>query len=174
MLGRGHDHAAELDERDATDVDGAAPREQQHAQRLLPLSRAWQRQRLSRKPGTCSADRVERVVLAAQSPLRAGVAADLEHRLAAIAQVASQPGAVVAGALDRPGTNAARVPFREAKRLARSRVRSRGPPSAPAPLPSARQRPRACADRGACRHRSRNPPRLQASRSILRSIRRVR
>ena len=45
LVGRGHDHAAELDERDPAHVDGAAPSEQQHPQRLLPLSRARQRRR---------------------------------------------------------------------------------------------------------------------------------
>src|SRR6266545_697780 len=66
---------------------------------------------------TCCADRVKRVVFAAQSPLRAGVPTDLEHLLAAIGEVASQPGAVMAGTLDRPNANTARLTLREAKRL---------------------------------------------------------
>ncbi len=113
LLGRGHDHAAQLDEREPTHVDGAAPRKQQHPQRLLALARARQRQRLGREPGAGSPDRVERVVLATQPPLAAGVTADLEHRLAALGEVARETGTVVAGALDRPGTNAARVLLRE-------------------------------------------------------------
>jgi len=43
------------------------------------------------------------------------VAADLEHRLAAIGEVASEPGAVVAGTLYRPGTHPTGVAFREAQ-----------------------------------------------------------
>ena len=39
-LRRGHDHAAELDDRDAADVDGAASCEQEQTQSLLPLARA--------------------------------------------------------------------------------------------------------------------------------------
>src|SRR5947208_2099232 len=111
LLGCRHDHAAQLDERDATNVDGAPPREQQDAQRLLVLPGAWQRQRLCRKPSTCGADCVKRVVLAAQSPLAPGVAADLEHRLAALGEVASQTGAVMAGAFNRPDTSAVRMPL---------------------------------------------------------------
>ena len=83
------------------------PGEQQHGQRLLALAGAWQRQRLGRKSCTCSADRVERVVFAAQSPLSASVAADLERRFTALGEGTREPGAVVAGALDRPDTNAA-------------------------------------------------------------------
>jgi len=45
------------------------------------------------------------------------LAADLEHRLAAIGEVARQPAAVVAGTLDRPGTHAAGVAVGEAQRL---------------------------------------------------------
>ena len=115
--GRGHDHAAELDERDSTYVDGTPTRKQQHAQRLLPLSRAWQGERLGREPSTRCADRVEWIVFAAQSPLDTRVAADLEHRFTAISEVASKPRAVMAGALDRPATNTVRVPLREAQRV---------------------------------------------------------
>jgi hypothetical protein len=46
-LGRGHDHAAQLHERLAADVDGAATGEQQQPQRLAVLSRARQRQALA-------------------------------------------------------------------------------------------------------------------------------
>ena len=80
LLGRRDDHAAQLDERDATNVDGAAAREQQHAQRLLAPSRAWQGQRLGRDSCTRRADRVEWIVFAAQPPLDAGVPADFEDR----------------------------------------------------------------------------------------------
>ena len=45
------------------------------------------------------------------------LAADLEHRLAALGEVAGETGAVMAGALDRPDASAARVPLREAQRL---------------------------------------------------------
>ena len=69
LVGRGDDHAAQLHERFAADVDGAATRDQQQPQRLPPLARSRQRERLAgerrpRRPG-----RVERVVLAAQPPL---------------------------------------------------------------------------------------------------------
>ncbi len=109
MLGCRDDHAAQLDERDPTDVDGAASREQEHPQRLLPLPRARERHRVGGEPCACGSDRVQWVVLAAQSTLAPGLAADLEHRLAALGEVTSQPSAVMASALDRPGTNARSV-----------------------------------------------------------------
>ena len=43
--------------------------------------------------------------------------ADLEHRLATLGEVTSQTGAVVAGALDSPDTNAARMPLHKAQRV---------------------------------------------------------
>src|SRR5581483_9829771 len=116
MLGRRHDHAAELDERDATDVDGAASRQQKHPQCFLPLPRAWQRQRLGGDPRACGPDRVKWVVLATQPTLAAGMTADLDDRLATLGQIASQPSAVMAGALDRPDTNARSVLSGKAKR----------------------------------------------------------
>jgi hypothetical protein len=64
-LGRGHDHAAQLHERLATDVDGAATREQQQPQRLAALSRARPRQRLTPERSAGGPDRVELVVFAA-------------------------------------------------------------------------------------------------------------
>ena len=45
------------------------------------------------------------------------MATDLEYRLAALAEVARETGPVMAGTLDRPGTNAARVLLREAERV---------------------------------------------------------
>ena len=58
----------------------------------------------SQRRGLCERRRSRRVVvLAAQSPFRASVTAGFQHRLAAIAQEASQASAVMAGALDRPG-----------------------------------------------------------------------
>jgi len=85
--------------------------------RLLSLSRARQGQRLGREPSPCGSDRVERVVLAAQSPLIPGVAAHVHHQFTAIAEVTGQAGAVMAGALDGPGASADRVLRREAKRV---------------------------------------------------------
>jgi hypothetical protein len=55
--------------------------------------------------------------LCAQPPLDAGVPADFEDRFTLTGQVASEPGAVVAGALDCPGTNATLVLLREAERV---------------------------------------------------------
>ncbi len=80
LLGRGDDHAAELDEREPTDVDGAAPREQQHPQRLLALTRARQRQRLGREARRVrrGSRRADRPCRAAAAPPRA-LAADLER-----------------------------------------------------------------------------------------------
>jgi len=118
MLERRHDQAAELDERLPARVDGAAAREQQYPQSLLALSRTRQGWRLNCEPAAGSANRVERVVFTAQSTFAAGVAADLEYRLAALAEVAGEAGALVASALDRPGTSAAGVPLRETNRIA--------------------------------------------------------
>ena len=69
-------------------------------------------------------DRIERVVLALQSPLAASATTDLDHRLAAAAEVASETGAVVAGAFDRPDTRARRVSHRQSASPLRSRARS--------------------------------------------------
>ena len=49
LVGCGHDHAAQLHERFAANIDGAAAGEQQQPQRLLSLPRARQRQRLARE-----------------------------------------------------------------------------------------------------------------------------
>jgi hypothetical protein len=66
----------------------------------LPGSR--QGERLARQCCAGGTDRVERVVFPLQPPLVTRAAADLEHRLAAAAQVAGKPGTVVASAFDRP------------------------------------------------------------------------
>jgi hypothetical protein len=80
------------------------------------LARAWQGQRVGGEPGAGSPDRIQRVVLTAQPPLATGLAADLEQPLALRSTEASQTSAVITGALDRPETNATRVPVREAER----------------------------------------------------------
>ncbi len=78
----------------------------------------------------CGADRVESVVFALQPPLASWAAASLEHRFAAAAQIASEGGAVMAGALNRPDPSAARVGIRETQRLrVAASVRSDRPPS---------------------------------------------
>jgi hypothetical protein len=59
-LGSGDDHAAQLHERLAPDVDRTPPRDQQQPQRLAPLPRARQRERLARKQHPRYTDRVER------------------------------------------------------------------------------------------------------------------
>ena len=93
----------------------------------------------------------------------------LEHRLAAIAEVTSEPGTVMAGTLDRPDTHAASVDFSRSAAPARSRARSHEP------TVCAMHRSRGCDNDSehvliAVRVDTdlRNPPRLQASRSILR------
>ena len=73
LLGRGDDHAAQLHERFAADVDGAAAGDQQQPQRLPSLPCPRQRERLARERRARRPDRVERVVLAAQPPLVAGL-----------------------------------------------------------------------------------------------------
>ena len=67
--------------------------------------------------GTRGANRVERVVFAAQPALIAWAAADLEHRLAVVAQVAGKPGTVMSRTLDRPDPRAGRVLLGEPNRL---------------------------------------------------------
>ena len=120
-----------------------------------------------------SAARAARVASSASSlplqpPLVARAAASLEHRLAAAAEIASEPGAVMACALDRPDAAAGCVLVSEREAPARTRARSPAPTAAPQPRPSTRPRPRARARPDACRHRRRNPPDLQASLLILR------
>src|SRR5215212_11211212 len=63
MLGCRDDHAAQLDERDATGVDGAASPEQEHPQGLLPLPRARERHRVGGEPCASGSDRVQWFVL---------------------------------------------------------------------------------------------------------------
>jgi hypothetical protein len=73
---------------------GAPPGEQQHPQGVLGPRH---RQRLGGETGAGGSDRIERVVLAAQATPAAGLAPDLEHRLAVLGQRAGQAGAVMAG-----------------------------------------------------------------------------
>jgi hypothetical protein len=61
---------------------------------------------------------IQSVVFAAQPPLGSRRAADLEHQLAASSEIAAQPGAVAAAALNRPGTPARCVPVSDAKERA--------------------------------------------------------
>ena len=89
-LRRGDDHTAQLDEREPADVDGAAAGEQQHPQRLLPLTGTRKKLRACRQRRACRPDRVERVVLATQAPLPADAAADLCHRFGARGEKACQ------------------------------------------------------------------------------------
>src|SRR6266536_2502751 len=78
----------------------------------------------------CGADRVESIVFALQPPLASWAAASLEHRLAVAAQITSEGGAIMAGALNCPDTPAARVGVRETQRLCvAASVRSYRPPS---------------------------------------------
>jgi hypothetical protein len=72
-----------LSERLTADVDGASSCDQQEPQRLASLAVARQRERLAGKRCPRRPNRVERVVLAAEPPLGARRAADLEHRLTA-------------------------------------------------------------------------------------------
>jgi hypothetical protein len=67
------------------------------------------------RPG--GADRVQRVVFASQPPLVTRAASDLEHCLAATAQVASKPGTVMTGAFDGPHASAAAVLLDKPQRL---------------------------------------------------------
>src|SRR5437762_9256856 len=99
-------------------TDPAAAGEQQHAQRLLTLACPRQRQDLARKRRARRSERVERVVLAAEPPLRADAASNLDRRLALVRQIAREAGAVVTGAFDCPHTRAARTPVRNGHRLA--------------------------------------------------------
>jgi hypothetical protein len=62
LVGRGDDHAAQLDERFAAHVDGAATRDQKQPQRLASFPAAWKRKRLAGKRRPGRPRRVERVV----------------------------------------------------------------------------------------------------------------
>jgi hypothetical protein len=74
-----------------------------------------------RKAG--STDCVELVVFAAQPPLAAAAAVDLMHLFALALQMTDKPGAVMAGALDRPTVDLrARADLRSGRRP-RSRLR---------------------------------------------------
>src|SRR6266508_4609275 len=81
----------------------------QQTQRLAPLSGSRQRQRPARESRSCRSDRVQRVILATQPLLVTSAAADLEHRLAVTAQMASKPGTVMTCAFDRPNAATAAV-----------------------------------------------------------------
>jgi hypothetical protein len=106
-----------LPERFAAHVDGAATSDQQQPQRLPPLTGSRHRHRDAGECRPRCAGRVERVIFAAQPALGSRRAAHLEHRLAALGEVAGKTGAVAAGALDRPGAPAGRVALGETKRL---------------------------------------------------------
>ena len=117
LFGRGDDHAAQLHERNPTHVDRAAASKQQQPQRLASLPGSRQGERLARQRCAGGADRVERVVLTLQPPLVAWAAADLEHRLAAAAQMTGKPGTVMACTLDRPHASAICINLSETQRL---------------------------------------------------------
>ena len=113
-VGGGHDHAAQLHERNSAGIDRGSPGQQQQPQRLLMLARARSCPTLVREGRASGTDCVELVVFAAQPPLAAAGAVDLMHLFAALAlKVPDKPGAVVAAALDRPEASAGRVPIRE-------------------------------------------------------------
>jgi hypothetical protein len=112
-----NDHGAELPECFAADVDGAAPRDQQQPQRFPPFACLRQRQRVGCERGVRSAGCVQGVVFAAEPPFRPRRAADFEHCLATLGEVARESGAVAAGSLDRPGTSASRVAFSQTKQV---------------------------------------------------------
>jgi hypothetical protein len=75
-----------------------------------------QRERLSREPCAGGSDRIQCVVLAAQSSFTAGLTTNLDHCFAVLAEIAGQAGTVMSGALDGPGTSAVRVLVCEAAR----------------------------------------------------------
>ena len=85
---------------------------------LRVFTRAGQRERLAGQRCSRDPDRVERVVLAGQPPLRSWCAADLEHGFTPLAQETGQACAVAAASLDRPGATARRVPLSNPKQLA--------------------------------------------------------
>ena len=108
--------------------------------------------------------------LPTQAPLAADAAADLCHRFSTCAEKACQAGAVVAAAFDRPHPGAWRVSISEPQRLQYSHAPQRQSLSERQRLPCEHRQLRGHADRDGCRHRSRSPARLQASRLILRLV----
>ncbi len=91
-VGGGHDHAAQLHERElAGYVDRGPPRQQQQPQRLLMLARARSCPTLVREGRASGTDCVELVVFAAQPPLAAAGAVDLMHLLALALKVPDKP-----------------------------------------------------------------------------------
>src|SRR5439155_1422469 len=129
QLRGGDDDGAQLRQRFAADVDGAAARDQQQPQRLAPLASARERERVAGERGRRGPGRVQRVVFAAESTLAVRYATDLEHALCTCMEIAAQTSAVAAGAFDRPGAAAGCVLLGEAKQLAVAvRVRGGQPP----------------------------------------------
>ena len=106
LVGCCHDHAAELSERFAAHVDGAATCDQEQPQRLPAFAAACQRERLAAKRRPRGPGGVQRIVFPTQAPLRPRRTADLEHRLAAASEVPGKAGAVAACALNRPDAGA--------------------------------------------------------------------
>jgi hypothetical protein len=126
-IGGGHEHAAQLHERSPAHLDRAAARDQQQAQRLAALAHPRHRQRLLRECGPCGADRVERVVFAAQPALVTRPATALDYRLILAAEMTSEAGAVMTRALNGPDASPRRVLTGKAKRL-RITAHARGHP----------------------------------------------
>ena len=87
-------HAAQLDESDASSVDSAPPSEQQQPQRLLVLPGSWRCALLGCEREAGGAHRVELVILAAQPPLGAACAFDLVYLLAVALQQAHEARAI--------------------------------------------------------------------------------
>ena len=141
-VGGGHDHRAQLGQCFAADVDGAAARDQQQPQRLPPLTCARERERVARERRPCRPGRVEacRPCRAAAARPR-GVRLTSSTALAAFGEEAGQPGAVAAGALDRPDAATGRVLLGDSEAARGSRARSRPPPPRRQQRPPAPSRP---------------------------------
>ncbi len=166
LVRSGHDRAAQLHERLATNIDRTSASDHQQPQRLPSLPFAWQREILPGEHRPGRSGRVQLVVFAVQPPLTTRTTAGLDHRFAAAAQMTSKAGTVMTCTLNRPHAPADGVFVGEPKRL-RVAARRSPPTVASQPRRTAQPRPRARARRGGCRRRPRNPPDLQASLLIL-------
>jgi hypothetical protein len=123
-LGRGHQQGLEVPAGVGGDLDGTGPGELEHPKGLALAALPRGCQVLATQRLAAGADRVQRVALGL-GPAGPLGPVDLGHPLAMVGQEAGQPGAVAAGAFQRPAAAAPRPLDDQAQQLLIARLAAR-------------------------------------------------